>query len=541
MRRRELFFSPSAIFAFGIIVLALLAWYAWRGQTIFSPDRLSAAGEPAEALNGWANHAEFEAECALCHQPLKVEMAVLCLDCHTPIAEEIDAKRALHGLLPEGAGCLACHTEHLGTDADLRALARPYFDHSLAAFSLALHAGDYGGQPLECSACHPGPGFEFRAQDCQDCHAEDSPAFMAEHLAAFGGECLDCHDGVDRMSDFDHAVTDFSLEGEHAGLECQACHSPAQDVPHRCQDCHAEPEAHRGRFGIDCVACHTPAGWSPAAYDHPDVLAADCAGCHLPDRPEPHYPGQCSLCHGTEAWTPATFDHRTAQAEDCQMCHAAVRPERHYPGQCSACHSTEAWTPATFDHRVAGATDCAACHAGQKPEQHYPGQCSACHSTEAWTPATFDHQVAGATDCQLCHANDQPANHYGSQCGACHSTRGWTPASFNHKLAGATNCVSCHENDRPANHFPGQCSQCHSTENWKANFKHSFPMNHGDANGRCDACHVTASFGVPCTNCHRSSEITKKHNEEGIFDISNCLNCHPNGDKEKGGGGGDDD
>ncbi len=537
MRRRDLFLSPTSLITFGLSLTLLFGWYSWRGQTLFSPGRLSAGSHAGLTLQGWQNHAEFEAQCALCHQPLRAEMAVLCQDCHANVAEEVAAREPLHGLFEQGAACLACHTEHLGADADLSALARPFFDHETRDFSLARHTLDYDGRPLDCAACHSATAYAVELQNCQGCHSTASPDFMAGHTAAFGAACLACHDGHDRYSDFAHASTGFPLDGLHAPLACAACHAPEKvALETACHACHAEPEAHFGQFGTDCATCHTTAGWSPARFDHAAGIALDCQSCHLPDRPAEHYPGQCSTCHATDGWVPASFSHLNLDVSDCQSCHLPDRPAAHYPGQCSACHTTAGWLPATFDHAVANATDCQSCHLPDRPAAHYPGQCSACHTTSGWLPATFNHSAAGATDCQSCHLPDRPANHYNGQCSACHSTSAWRPASFNHAVAGATDCQSCHT--RPANHFPGQCSQCHTTRNWEASFNHSFPMNHGDANGRCESCHVASNFSVPCTNCHSLNEISGKHNEEGIFNIAgNCLNCHADG--EEGDGGGD--
>lgn len=573
MRRRDILLSPSSFVAFGIILLPLLGWFAVRGQVLFSPGGLSTAGEPGEAINGWANHAEFEPQCELCHQPLKRTVASLCMDCHTDVAAEVNAAEPLHGLFERGGECLACHTEHQGADADLLALARPFFDHDLTDFSLAHHAASYAGEPLECDTCHTGHEYTVEMQTCRGCHTEDDSAYMTDHLAAFGAACLDCHDGFDRFSDFDHASTGFGLDGKHASLQCSACHSPSiPDLPTDCQGCHEEPAVHLGRYGLQCADCHTAAGWTPASFSHPAAISQDCAACHTPDRPEQHFPGQCSNCHDTAAWQPANFNHQAADVSDCAACHEFNRPANHYPGQCSACHTTVAWIPATFDHQVAGATDCALCHSLVRPANHYPGQCSACHTTTAWTPATFDHQVAGATDCTFCHSTDSPANHYAGQCSACHTTNAWLPADFNHQVAGATNCVLCHSadsppnhfagqcsachstrawrpasfdhklagatdcqscHDRPDNHFPGQCSQCHNTSNWNASFNHRFPTDHGDANGECAACHVTANFGVTCTNCHNLNEMNNEHADEGISNIAGrCLECHPTGEKD---------
>ena len=155
------------------------------------------------------------------------------------------------------------------------------------------------------------------------------------------------------------------------------------------------------------------------------------------------------------------------------------------------------------------------------------GQCSACHFTSAWKPASFNH--AGLNDCQSCHSGNRPANHYDGQCSLCHSTSAWKPATFNHSAIGGADCSQCHQ--PPANHFPGECKGCHTdTGNWRnASFNHSFPLNHGEANGNCGACHTSGVPGpAPCSVCHDQGKMDEKHREVRNYD-GNCLACHPNG------------
>jgi hypothetical protein len=64
-------------------------------------------------------------------------------------------------------------------------------------------------------------------------------------------------------------------------------------------------------------------------------------------------------------------------------------------------------------------------------------------------------------------------------------------------------------------------------------------MNHGGAGGSCSTCHPSSYGQYTCYGCHNRSEIEKKHREEVSGDFSNCVRCHPNGNKEEGEGGGD--
>lgn len=333
----------------------------------------------------------------------------------------------------------------------------------------------------------------------------------------------------------------FQLDGAHQELECMDCHDNGQyaGTPNLCIDCHADrlPENH---YGENCSGCHSATSWQAVLFNHDILDTSDCQACHLDDSAVGHYSGQCSACHNNVDWQRADFSHQAVDTQDCLSCHSEDRPENHFQAQCSACHITSSWTRVDFNHQAVGATDCQSCHNNRKPTNHYGGQCSACHNTTNWSQANFNHQAVGATDCKACHSGRKPANHFGGQCSACHSTSQWAGAKFNHGAAGATDCKACHSGRKPANHFDGQCSKCHTTSTWGgASFNHKFPMNHGDANGKCSQCHPSGGSQFNCFACHDKGKINNEHSEEGISNfVSRCLDCHPRG---KEGGGGDDD
>ncbi len=325
----------------------------------------------------------------------------------------------------------------------------------------------------------------------------------------------------------------FLLEGQHAELDCFACHSDGQyaGTPNLCVDCHSEvaPIPH---FGEECAACHTSVSWQEVNFDHGLVDRTECKSCHQGDAPENHYTAQCSACHEITIWDQVDFNHEVVDKNDCQFCHGSDKPANHFTRQCSACHNTSSWLDVNFNHQVIDATDCKACHNSNKPANHYGGQCSACHNTTNWSEANFNHQAVGANDCKACHSGRKPANHYGGQCSACHNTSNWSEIDFNHQAVGATDCKACHSATKPANHFDGQCSQCHSASSWGgASFNHSFPMNHGGANGNCSTCHPSGGVKYSCYGCHDKGKTITKHNEEGISNLdSRCLDCHLGGE-----------
>ncbi len=47
-------------------------------------------------------------------------------------------------------------------------------------------------------------------------------------------------------------------------------------------------------------------------------------------------------------------------------------------------------------------------------------------------------------------------------------------------------------------------------------------------------CKICTRWSDYSCHEHNQSEINKKHQEEGIGDFSNCMRCHPNGNKEEG-------
>ncbi len=305
---------------------------------------------------------------------------------------------------------------------------------------------------------------------------------------------------------------------------------PTTEMPPPCEGENCEPTVTPTNCPEGCPALTTP----QLIPFPPDSIAARHEFYPLIGQ---HASLDCQTCHTTEQYegTPNT----------CIACHNSVTPANHYVGECASCHTPEAWQSVFFDHQVVGATDCLSCHAVDAPINHFAGQCVSCHSTLAWLPATFDHTLAGATDCLSCHTPDAPVNHFAGQCSACHVTLAWLPATFDHALAGATDCLACHTADAPVNHYTGQCSTCHlSTTTWTgASYPHVFPINHEGANGECALCHVNTTATWTCSVCHNDGEMLKEHNEEGISNISNCLQCHPTGQEGDGDGegGGDDD
>ncbi len=327
--RSRLFASPlGRITMVGLLVVGL-GGAAYGLKKNYDPGPNTAAHPRGEPLGGYESHASFEKECLHCHVPVHCLSANRCQTCHIEQAKERADATGLHGLLPGTNDCQNCHTEHKGRDAIITEMPFENIDHEgLTGFSLRRHESDFAGDAMICDDCHTERRFSREKVDCSTCHLAEQPDFMDSHLASFGSSCLDCHDGRDRMRDFDHNTV-FVLENAHAALDCEACHANYDyaDVSGECVDCHAEPEIHASLFGVDCARCHTTVDWLNAELkEHRFDLAhggeqpVDCATCH----PDTYVTHDCYGCH--EAHQPVEMrtvhePEGVVEIAECVTCH----------------------------------------------------------------------------------------------------------------------------------------------------------------------------------------------------------------------------
>jgi hypothetical protein len=318
-----------------LLALLLLAILAFRGGGPFSPGPLSANQLRQEPLGGFASHAEFEADCAHCHEPWRGISAARCTTCHESVAVEQNTGRGLHGLLGDTTDCTACHIDHQGRTAAITPLDRlDTFDHQrLTGYSLAQHPQDYAGNPLACSGCHQPGRYAAEFVNCAGCHTDADPVFMAGHIAQFGESCLDCHDGSGRLVDFDHDTV-FVLDGAHTTTDCAGCHRDQvfAGTSTACVACHAEPAVHTGLFGQDCARCHTTAAWFPAELtqhtfplDHGREINQSCETCHT----AAYTTYTCYNCHEHDPQNirEEHEDEDIFDFMDCVACHPTGREE----------------------------------------------------------------------------------------------------------------------------------------------------------------------------------------------------------------------
>jgi len=522
--------TANGLIAFAITLLLIGGVAFVNGGKMFSPGKLSAkTGAP---LGGVTSHADLSTKCNACHvEPWgTARMGERCMVCHTEISAELQNPSSLHGsLVPENItlNCRTCHPDHRGPDAPLVEMDPRTFPHEVVGFALTAHAQNSDGSPFNCNDCHPQNVAVFDTAVCATCHQQIDNAFTIAHTAAYGTECLTCHDGVETYgANFNHGQTTFPLIGRHSGADCTFCHENAraisdfQNTPTECVACHQKDDAHGGNFGSDCSVCHTPDNWENTSFDH-NLLAFKLEGAHTSV--------ECEQCHANNVFkgTPT----------DCYSCH---QKDDSHNGQfgtdCAVCHSPKSWQDATFDHNKA---------AFRLEGQHATVECQQCHVNSVYkgTP----------TDCYSCHQKDDSHNgQFGTDCAACHNPNSWQDATFDHNLSAfklegqhatvecqqchinnvfqgtPTNCYSCHQKDDSHNgQFGTDCAACHNANSWKdVTFDHNltaFPLTGAHLNTSCAQCHVNNTFAgtsSQCSACHADPTF-----HAGAFGLD-CASCH---------------
>lgn len=181
-------------------------------------------------------------------------------------------------------------------------------------------------------------------------------------------------------------------------------------------------------------------------------------------------------------------------------------------------------------------TDCFACHA---PWRGTPSKlCISCHAlpdiglrTTKGVPllkkaakAAF-HQDLMEQNCMACHSDHEAPKL---------TQRARKP--FSHLLLRTDvrdRCDSCHV--APKNKFHSKltagCGDCHQTKGWKpATFDHDklFVLD-GDHDTECATCHTNNDYSrYTCYGCHEHTpeKVRSDHEEEGIRNFDNCVECH---------------
>jgi hypothetical protein len=480
----------GSVFGIGLTILlfAGLGFSLWIGRGLaFSPGAVTDKSN-GNQINGFSSHAAFEKQCRNCHEPLTSTLAQKCLSCHADVSQQAQSRLGVHSKIANLDQCASCHPDHKGRNFDPTLASLQLFDHSKTTFSLDWHQENYDATPMECKACHRNDNYSIiDNQTCLDCHASHEAGFGQTHVEDFGANCLGCHDGKDRMRDFDHQTTGYALVGQHLQARCTACHktSDLKNTPQNCSDCHAEPAMHKGLFQQSCETCHTPAAWKPASLDGQAFEHLATTGFSLALH-QADYSNQvitCTSCHPQ--------DLKILALQTCIDCHSQHDPvfmtdhQAQYGSKCMVCHDGVDRLH-NFEHANFFALD----------GRHASLQCTDCHANQVYrgTPSA----------CSDCHKEPEiHAGVFGLQCADCHTTEAWSPATLR---------------------------------------QHTFPLNHGlkdqGVQLACDTCHGSNYIEYTCYNCHEHqvNEITKTHLEAGIADqdIPACAKCHPDGTVTKG-------
>ncbi len=335
-------------------------------------------------------------QCRRCHtaDPHAGQFPQDCASCHDVqgfLPAHFDHTRSRFALTGrhESVECRACHpieTRAMAdTDGGPAALVR---FRPLSLDCAACHPGPHLGQFKQgCESCHTTGGFglaltlfshetgsqfplrgKHASVACGECHRREAGAFPAGNGVAvrFVGltttcagchrdphdgqldlQCARCHDQdhFRPASGFDHARTDFPLDGRHAGLACGRCHPevkppglrPTQSahvlyrpLAHRCSDCHGD--VHQSGGQPDCVQCHTTRSFELAYFNH---FRTDFP---LLGR---HAAAACVRCHEPAVWRQLkvlTFGRRRGLCTDCHQ-----SPHRSDYADCRRCHGFSTW------------------------------------------------------------------------------------------------------------------------------------------------------------------------------------------------------
>ncbi len=403
-------------------------------------------------------------------------------------------------------------------------------------------------------------GLEFKA-NCAACHSPSGWEIAADHwkemelLKPKKSKTTGLPLPVD-TSLFHHNKTEFPLTGQHASVDCRACHETLvfEEVQMECISCHTD--MHQMTAGDDCARCHNTNNWLVdnitdlhQANGFPLIgvhAVADCRQCHGSESSLQfgRIGNNCASCHLQEFESTTNPDHEEAGfSTNCIECHSIENPD---------------WGTEVLDHgffpleKGHEVNDCAACHIGGDFNDT-PNDCFACHQTEFENTLHPDHQSANFTnDCASCHTIDpswMPAKytahdlehfpiysgaHKGNwdDCASCHS---------NSSDYAVFSCVVCHLNpemDEAHNIVGGYtyensaCLACHLNGDVDGSFDHNdtnFPLTGGHIGVGCIECHANGYEGTPtdCAACHTTNfqeTINPDHEDLGLS--TDCASCH---------------
>jgi hypothetical protein len=426
-----------------------------------------------------------------------------------------------------------------------------------------------------CTSCHKLAAGEATFK-CLDCHAEIATRVSAGkglhawyHLPPGSSQqCVRCHSDHNGeefplikwdVKTFDHKQAGYSLDGKHAGLACNRCHTAEHvsqaerplmrikdlsktflGVSSNCVTCHQDQ--HNGRLGANCQQCHNPNDWKQVnQFDHSKTRypltglhgQVTCQKCHTPGADSKlRYVGipfsKCSDCHSDP--------HRGSFAPSCQSCHntsgwkkvstAAVNERfdhsktkypllgKHATVECAQCHSGGDFKkPLAFQK-------CMDCHkpdphSGQFAKRADGGECASCHTVEGFKPSQFGLKQHASTAYPL------EGKHATVQCAQCHIPKG-KDTLFKMKFQ---RCTDCHGDQHlgqfAAAPYFNNCERCHNLQGYRPS---TFTLAlHKQTRFALTGGHVA----VPCGDCHKeSADFKPKPAVLYHWENLSCASCH---------------
>jgi len=448
-----------------------------------------------------------------------------------------------------------------------------------------------------CTKCHA-QGQKLAPENCLNCHStlkEEINQNKGLHAAGEYKDCATCH--VDHLGrdyelvywgkggkdSFDHSKTGYQLQGAHANLKCNQCHTEEHIVDKdrlkqkdkdlkrtflglskNCTTCHQDE--HRGQLNSDCLNCHTMDSWQKQTGFNHNKTKFVLSGKHNAVK--------CQQCHKIirdEKYTdnPTYLNFRIDKFNTCMDCHNDIHNNR-FGKNCSKCHNTSGWSnynKNSFDHtktkyplqgqhtfvrceqchkpgqpmKIGRYQKCMDCHSdehqGQFSNRVQKGACEECHTVQGFSPSHFTMEMH-----QQC-AYSLQGSHLAVPCLECHKKqvspahREFIPFRFKN-----TRCLTCHDDIHHGQTSlvtdKSGCEGCHSVESWhNVSFDHSstaFPLEGKHSKTGCISCHAQQDAAVKqqwhfkgvnkeCSNCHEDIH-------QGQFSRLNqnvdCARCH---------------
>ena len=368
---------------------------------------------------------------------------------------------------------------------------------------------------------------------------------------------------------FNHNLTGYPLQGQHAKVECASCHKPEYitnikirqvketflGLNQECTTCHSD--THQNTLGSNCISCHNFNAFSPASNFSHSNTTFPLKGAHSSL--------DCTSCHKTTQKNKQDFvQYKPISHNNCIDCHNDPH-QGAFGNKCNQCHNEISFhqlkTNNAFNHALTGfdlvgvhkKIDCIACHDGKNTQVKYK-------------EFSDDNTIT----CLTCH-NDPHDNKFSSNCIECHDQVSFdidpkSLLSFDHSSTGFTlvgkhttvSCIQCHKGEymtEPIVHNTcmqchndyhegifvqkySDCALCHDESGFQETLfdielhnNTSFPLAGSHVATPCIACHLDnydkwnfTALGTMCIDCH--SNIHEKLLDDKWIPENDCTHCH---------------